>query len=63
MPRESQLNEALNELEGKTALLLMQPQMRYSMAANIIASLCHNPVEANCSKMAAIDFTVCPMKV
>lgn len=33
----------------------MQSQMKYSMAANMIPSLCHNSVEANCRKMAAKD--------
>lgn len=40
----------------------MQYQMIYSMATNMIAGLCHNPVEANFNKLAAIDFTVCPME-
>lgn len=47
MPGECQLNEALNELEGKNGLSLMWPQMRYSMAPNVISRLCRNPVEAN----------------
>lgn len=61
MTGECQLNEALNELEGKNGLFLMQPQMRYRMAANMMASLCHNLVEANCCKIAAVDFIACPM--
>ena len=38
----------------------MQYQMRYS---NMIAGSCHDSVEANFNKMAAKDFTLCPMEM